>query len=58
MTYLTIKIDFKAGGELFIGNPSMKGDGLPVPLAMSIFSALADVQDNYNIENGFVDVVK
>ena len=55
-TKLTVTIKFKPGGELFIGAPTMEGDGLPVPLASDIFGALAEIQDNYNIEHGFADV--
>ena len=56
MTKLSITIDFKPGGKLFIGNPTMEGDGIPVPLASDIFGALAEIQDKYNIEHGFADV--
>lgn len=55
-TKLTVTIKTDTAGKLFIGTPTMEGDGLPVPLACDIFGALAEIQDNYNIEHGFTDV--
>ena len=55
-TKLTVTIKTDTAGKLFIGTPTMEGDGLPLPLATEIFGALADIQDNYNIEHGFAEV--
>lgn len=54
-TILKITIKTDTAGKLFIGTPTMEGDGLPVPLACDIFTALAEIQDDYNIEHGFVE---
>ena len=54
-TILKITIKTDTAGKLFIGTPTMEGDGLPLPLASGIFSALAEIQDDYNIEHGFVE---
>ena len=55
MTKLTVTIKTDTAGKLFIGTPTMEGDGLPVPLACDIFTALAEIQYVYNIEHGFVE---
>jgi len=55
MAKLTVTIKTDTAGKLFIGTPTMEGDGLPVPLASDIFGSLAEIQDNYNIEHGFVE---
>lgn len=55
-TILKIPIKTDAAGKLFIGTMTMEGDGIPVPLASDIITALVEIQDNYNIEHGFVDV--
>lgn len=55
-TKLTVTIKTDTAGKLFIGTPTMEGDGIPVPLALDIFGALAEIQDNYNIEHGFAEV--
>lgn len=54
-TILKITIKTDTAGKLFIGTPTMEGDGLPVPLACDIFTALAEIQDDYNIEHSFVE---
>lgn len=52
---LTITIDINTAGKMFVGNVSKKGDGIPLTLVSKILGALADIQDDYNIENGYAE---
>lgn len=52
---LYITIDITTAGKMFIGNVSKKGDGVPLTLVSKILGALADIQDDYNIEHGYAE---
>lgn len=54
-TKLTITIKTDEAGQLFIGNVTKDGDGIPPNLVSKILGALADIQDDYNIENGYAE---
>lgn len=52
---LYITIDITTAGKMFISNVSKKGDGVPLTLVSKVLGALADIQDDYNIEHGYAE---